>query len=127
MVAWAGNPIRGVAWEDGGATCLARIVGLSGSNITQAVVSSIACTVYDVTGAVSIITPSITVSSVVFDTLQTDSRWDVDSTGFNFAHALPATAFPTYGHVYRVEYKFAPVSGAAYYVVFEVTAQRVYS
>lgn len=121
------GPIKGVAWEDGGATCLARIVGLDGDNIVQADVSAIVCTVYDVTASTTIITPTITVSAVVFDTLQTDDRWDVDATGFNFAHALPATAFPTAAHVYRVEYKFTPTSGAAYYVIFEVTAQKVYS
>lgn len=119
--------IKGFVWEDGGATTLARILGLDGDLIVQADVSTITCLVYDITSAASIITPTVTVASAVFDTLQTDARWSVDTTGFNFSYALPATAFPTGEHDYRIEYKFTPASGAAYFVVYQVHSREVYT
>lgn len=120
--------IRDSAFKDSGAIFLARILASDGTNLVQADVSSITCTVTDITGMpAAVITPSIVVSVSVFDTLQTDSLWSKDSTGYNFRHAMPATAFPTGGNVYRVEYKFTPASGAVFYVVFEVTAVGVYS
>src|SRR4051812_31859089 len=89
-----------------GAAMLARIRGSDGSYVTQAVTSSITCAVSDMTtgSAVAVITPSVVVASAIFDTLQTDSAWSKDSTGYNFKHSLPATAFPTAGHVYLVVY-----------------------
>lgn len=118
-------PIYGEAFADSGATILARAYGTSGSYITQAAISSITCAVTDITTgtAVSVITPSIVVSSVVFDTLQTGGMWTKDSTGYNFRHALPATAFPDSGHVYQVVYTVTPSSGAVFFIVAQVTAK----
>src|SRR6187402_145567 len=102
-----------VAFEDGGATFMARVLGNAGTAITQATISSITCNVYDMTApTVAVISPTVTVNSVVFDTLQTDARWTADTTGYNFLHAMPATAFPTGKRNYKVEYKFTPTSGA---------------
>jgi hypothetical protein len=121
--------IKATVFEDGGAIALARILGWDGSAIEQSEVTSITCAVTNITtgSPVSVITPSITVSDVIFDTLQTTALWTKDSTGFNFKHALPATAFPTGNNVYRVEYKFTPTAGAVFYVVFQVTAEATTS
>lgn len=107
---------------------MARIRAVSGSYITQAGVTSIACVVKDITAdsTTTIISPTITVASVVFDALQTTAAWSFDDTGFNFKHDLAATAFPDAGHVYHVEYKFTPTSGSVFYVVYHVTALTTY-
>ena len=115
-------------WEDGGAIVLARIVGNDGSNITQASITSIAYLVYDTTSSAQVITGSVTVATSVFDTLQDDDRWpDSEATGYNFRHALPATAFPTGGHEYQVEYKFTPSSGEVFYIACAVEALETFT
>ena len=109
--------------EDQGWTALARIENPSGSLITQATLSTITYQVYDATTERSSGATALTISSVVFDTLQgtslSDSRWAIDSTGYNFRAELPASVFPSDGKDYRVEFKFTPTSGAAFYLLFE--------
>ncbi len=120
--------IRGKVFEDGGATCMARIIGQAGVAITQASLTSIGCKVFDLGGATPdtpIATSSLTISSVVFDTLQTDARWTYDTTGYNFLHAHAAATFPSGDTRYRVEYLFTPVSGAAFFAVFELQSLQV--
>lgn len=111
---------RAVCFEDAGVTFLARIKGNDGSNITQASLSSIAYTVTDMADASTVISGTLTISAVVFDALQTGARWTVDSTGYNFLWAAPATLAPTGGRKYRVELLFTPASGAVFVLPFEV-------
>lgn len=115
-------------FEDGGATFLARVLGNAGTAITQATITSITYAVYDLsttTPTTAVISGTLVVASTVFDTLQTDARWTADSTGYNFLHAMPATAFPTGKHQYKVEYKVTPTSGAVFWIVFEGFAEGV--
>ena len=119
-------------FEDGGATCLARVVGHSGAAITQASLSTITCAVYDLDSATpdtAVVAPTVTISTSVFDTLQgaagADARWTTDQTGYNFLFALPATSFPTGKHKYAVEFKFTPASGAVFWVVYEMEAEKI--
>ena len=114
----------GSVFQNSGALFLARVRSSSGSYVTQATLSTITCRVSNMTTgvAVTVISPTITISTSVFDALQTDAYWTQDTTGYNFKHAMPATAFPTANNVYRVEYKFTPTSGAVFYVEFQVTA-----
>lgn len=109
---------------------MARITGGDGSAIGQADVASIARKVFDVRSA----TPETAVNSAapvvvdsIFDTLQTDSRWSVDETGFNFADTVPASVFATGDRTYRVEYVFTPTSGQPWAVVFEPYVKKLYS
>lgn len=112
-----------VVHEDGGATMLARIVGNAGTNITIATISAITCNVYDlVLGGTAIVSPTVTVATSVFDTVQTDAIWTADTIGYNFKHDLPATSFPVGGHTYRIEYKFTPVSGQVFFEKINATA-----
>jgi hypothetical protein len=126
----AANEIeKGKIWEDGGATCLSRVTNVSGSAITQATVSTISRKVFNITPGyatpdTALSTSSLTVSSVVFDTLQTDARWTKDDTGYNFRDSPAYTIFTTAG-LYRVEYLFTPSSGDPFFVVFELHAQAV--
>lgn len=123
-------PVRGQVVEDSGCTCLGRLL-LNGSNATQAGISSITYSVFDLSSRTPT-TPitghdaaALTVSQVIFDTLQTDGRWSEDSTGYNFRHEVAATAFPTGGHRYRIEYRITPASGQVFVVSFEVDAFKV--
>ena len=124
---------KGTVFEDGGATFLARVRGNSGAAITQASLSTITCKVFDLDVApdTSILAPSVVIASTVFDTMQgasfSDARWTADATGYNFLHEMPATAFPDGQRRYRVEYKFTPVSGAVFWLVFEVLALEIRS
>jgi hypothetical protein len=124
------NIIQASWWAKSGATQAARIYGNAGTPITQATISSITCKVFDKNVSVEtpVLTPSITVSSVVFDTLQDDDpRWTIDETGYNFLHAIAATAFPTNNHIYRIEYIFTPTSGAVFPLVYEGKAEAIFS
>lgn len=120
--------IRGVIFEDGGATLMARVLGQSGSAITQASLTAITCKIFDLNSATpdtAVATPTITISDVVFDTLQTDARWSFDVVGYCFRHSPSASTFSSGDHRYRVEYKFDPVSGDDFFVVFEFLAKQV--
>jgi hypothetical protein len=123
---------KGIIWEDSGCQLLARIVGVDAAAIVQADVSSISYSVYerdeeDAPGSGSAVreNAALTVSSVVFNALQTDARWTVDSTGYNFRYAAPVTDFPNPSKVYDVEIKFTPASGDVYHVVFEVETKAL--
>lgn len=108
-------------WEDSGCYLLARIVGNNAANVVQADISSINLCVNrkgidtpDTTGS------AVTASSVIFDTLQTDARWTVDSIGYNFRYAVSAAELPLGSRTYLFEFKFTPASGPVFHVVFEV-------
>lgn len=116
---------RAQVFEDGGAAMMARIAGNDGEYITQASISAIVCTIKNARTQAAISTPAVVVATSVFDTLQTDSRWTEDSTGYNFLHTVPATSFASGDTIYRVEYKFTPASGEVFWVVFEASALGV--
>ena len=126
----------GAGFKNGTVTCLARIVGWNAAYILQADFNAtsssssgddawgpcdipIPYTVYllddqdsdnrtAVTGHTNV---SLTPADVVFDALQTDDKWTVDDTGYNFSHTLVICAnhaFVTAGRRYLVEYRLAP-------------------
>jgi len=121
--------ITGVVWERSGVSLMARIVGQDAQNITQSALVSISFKIFDLAvpeAAKS--SGTLTVSSVVFNTLQTDTRWTKDATGYNFRHDVGATAFSGGTKDWRIEYLFTPSGGAApFWVVFELHAHRIYS
>lgn len=124
----ASDKISGIVWEDGDVSCLAR-VQLNGSNVTQSVLSSITCKVFDLnssTRTTAVSTPTVTIASSVFDTLQTDGRWTVDATGYNFRHTIAASVISS-AHRYKIEYLFTGTGGEKFFVVFEASAQEVYT
>ena len=121
------TPKRASIWEDGGCFLMGRILGNDGAYLTQATTSSITYLVHDITAGADVTSGSLTVSSVIFDTLQNDGRWTEDTTGYNFGHAAQASWFATPDHTYRVEYKFSPTSGQVFWVVFELIASALYT
>jgi len=105
---------------------MARITGTDAANIQQADVSSIAYSVYDLDDeTTATVTGTLTVSSVVYDTLQTDARWDTDTTGYNFRWDVPASVFADGDKIYRIEIAFTPASGEVYHVVYEGTSVSI--
>jgi len=107
--------------EDTGKRLMNRITDDQGSDHQQADISSIAYKVFDVNDLTTeIASASLTVSTVIYDTLQTDSAWDTDTTGYNFGWSAPASIFPTGGIVNKVEISFTPASGEAFKLIWFV-------
>jgi hypothetical protein len=125
------DPIIATVWEDTGATCLGRFVGQDAAAITQASLTSIAYKVYNLDSATpttATATGTLTIASVVYDTLQTsDDRWTVDSTGFNFLDTTAGAAanLATGDQRYRIEYTFTPASGEVFKGVFEPSVRAI--
>lgn len=118
--------VTGTVWEDGGASMMARVVGNAGANIVQADIQSIARNVFIGT-TLDAGPTALTVATVVFDTLQTDARWSIDSTGYNFRDDVAAAIFATGDTRYRLEYAFTPASGEVFQVVFEAKAKAIHT
>lgn len=126
-------------FEDSAYTFMARIRGNSGALIEIATISSIACKVFDLnstTPSTAVATPTVTVSTAVYDTLQTGVRWTRDSTaspgpdgsvGYNFLHQVPGSAFAGPGHVFDVDYIFTPTTGEPIVQGFRHTTTSIYS
>ena len=105
---------------------MARVYGNTGAVITQASLTSITCTVYNQATEVSVSSPTVTVSTSVFDTLQTDGRWTYDSTGYNFRFEIAASVLASPNVVHIVHFIFDPTSGENYGVGFEVTTKGIF-
>ncbi len=120
--------ITATVWEDQSLTVMARLLGNDGENIAQADFDNINASVWDTTdtSTPTLDNASLTISSVVSDTLVTDDdRWDVDTIGYNFVYTVPASAFPNGGRVYRMEVKFDPTSGDDWFMVVDITSQKL--
>jgi hypothetical protein len=114
--------IFGTVFKNGSTVILARIVDAEGTPIQQADLSSISYSVYlldevdpdTMTVATGHDGETLTIADVVYDTLQTDAIWDVDSTGYNFKHTLDVStnqAFTVAGRDYQIRYELTPTTG----------------
>lgn len=113
-------------FEDGGAQCMARVVGNAGANITQASLTGITYVITNLrTRAEVTASTALTVADVVFDALQTDARWTEDSTGYNFRHTVTAAELADGDTLYRVEYLFDPTSGEDFVVAFDLSTENL--
>lgn len=106
---------------------MSRILGWSKTPIVQADISSIQCTVTDTLDGSETYDAALTVSAVVYDSLQTPAIWTADGTGYNFRHTVPASALPNGGRVHRIEYRFTPASGEPFYLVVDADTQEIHS
>ena len=129
--------------EDGTAAVILRISGRGcsgdatgvageGNWAEQADLSTITYRVFDETDSNVEVTAgaqSVTIATSLADTpvTGTSALWDRDPTGYNFTHNLPATCFPTGGHLYRVEYKFTFADGSIGWGVIRGRAEQVLS
>ncbi len=125
------SDIHGVAFKNGSATLLARVVGGDGTAVGQSDIASAkytACLLDQsdpdaatpVTGHTDV---PVSVASLIHNTLQNDALWDVDEIGYNFKHVLDVSAqqvFSAAGQSYRVTFEATPVSGQVILVRFRV-------
>jgi hypothetical protein len=119
---------RAIVFEDGAATCMARIRGADGALITIVSISTITCKVFNLrVGGAATATPTVTVATAVFDALQTDPRWTKDATGYNYRHVIAASILSGPNQVYRIEYLFTPASGEPFFVLYEITTIPVFT
>lgn len=113
-------------FEDSAFSLMAR-VHANGVNLTQAVTSSISIKVFDRADG-SQVGPEYTpvVASAIFDTLQTDARWGVNTVGYNFRWDAADTVLPDGGKNYRIEITFTPTSGYPFTQPFNVPTRSLY-
>lgn len=101
---------------------MSHVVGVAATAITQAVITAVTYIVDQYASrddamadanatSVTAETSAGSVSSLVYDSLQTNNDWEADSSGYNFKFTVPAASFPTGGKWYRVEVWMDPVSG----------------
>jgi hypothetical protein len=125
-----------------GVTLLARIQNYQGVLITQASLSAIALTVTDLTlegnvaGSGFISSTTLTISQVIFDSLQQNSGiWTKDSAlfpgsdgrwGYNFAFTVPVTALANPGDRMQVDVAFTPVTGPPFRIPYIWNSLKVY-
>ena len=121
------DPTLATIYEDTGITCMARILGDDASAITQSTTSAIRVAVFKNSNTSAVYTASLTVADVVFNSYQTDARWDYDSTGYNFRYACIASIFADGDATYRVEFKFTPTAGSQYFVIYEIDTVEVFT
>lgn len=116
-------------WEDSDLVIMARVVAVSGDPVNQATLDSIFISVWNrVTGQPAGVEEELDISEVIFNTLQNDNRWTVDSVGYNFRCLVPGERFATGGVTYRVEIMGVPVTGAIFpLAVVDVEAQNRFS
>ena len=123
--------IHGTAFKNGSVTLLGRIVGADGANVLQADINTIQYSVYLLddqnpdgrTAVAEHANVSLTVADVIFNTLQTDPIWTVDTTGYNFRHVLNVSvhqAFTVAGRRYLVEYQLTPAVGQKILLRFRI-------
>ena len=137
--------ISGQVAAGSGVTVLARLRGQDGALVTRASLSSIAYSVANLTTGAVLGTGTFTISSAVFDSLQSDARWTQDtearpgpdgSHGYNFAATLPASLFATSTLSataaqaapprIQADVLFTPTSGEPFRVVWTWTPVRVW-
>lgn len=107
-----------------GTTVRLRVVDEAGTVSTQATFSAISYLVTDQETYEQGTTTALTVSAVMFNSLQL-TGWTEDAQGYNFKATIPAAEFSwspeTYPHrpppsarrphLYRIDFKFTPATG----------------
>ncbi|MHC4406018.1 MAG: hypothetical protein ACYTG0_40795 [Planctomycetota bacterium] len=125
------SDVNGVAFKNGSATLLARVVGADGAALVQSNLSSAKYTAYllddnDPDAATPVAghtDAAVAVASLIYDALQNDDLWDVDETGYNFKHVLDVSVnqvFTTAGRAYRIVFELTPTSGQVILVRFRI-------
>jgi hypothetical protein len=104
--------IQGCVAEDSTFAVLARIE-VNGANGVQSDFTAITYKAWNTTDRSTVFASgTLTVATVVFNTLQTDGRWNADATGYNFRHDIAASVFTTPG-LYRIEYTCTLAGGGS--------------
>lgn len=115
-------------WEGQDLVTMARIVTADGTDLQQADISGTGGAEVTLrlihTGSrrpdSAISTTTIDKTAVVFDALQTDAYWNLDSTGYNYRHAFDGTLVP-YAGQFRLQYTFQADASTAFGLIVVVT------
>src|SRR5687768_11468905 len=116
------NDIYGTAFKNGSVILMARVVDSAGVNIQQSGVSAIKYSIYELDPSRPDVQTAVaghdafvlTVSGVIYNSLQTGGLWTVDAVGYNFRHEVDVStnaAFPKAGIHYQIRYELTPTSG----------------
>jgi hypothetical protein len=113
-----------------GVVLMARIVGQTNADVTQATLDEVAFVVRDIDAGSSGTIQAITIADSVFDTLQTNGGWDQDDDGYNFRFVVPASEFEWDPEAevngnpkprrFRVDVRFTPTEGEQFVVPFSL-------
>ena len=109
---------------------MARVYGNDGTVLVQADVSSITLYVRDTMDPSTDIANSpytLSVATVIFDTLLTDYPWEEDETGHNFRYDTLGEQLPEGDKTYRFEFACSLVSGAILPVVFHIPTLNLFN
>lgn len=128
--------VTGTSYERGSTILMARIVGRDRTPIVQATLNALSYEVWNILEVPTrkiVSETALTISGVIYNTLQTDERWTVDDEGYNFLYELPAVSLEnrrtwtaaTKDWFYRVEFKFDPLVGEDFWGIFEIQAKDV--
>lgn len=130
--------VKVCAVADSTVVLLARVKKSDNTYLIQSDVTSVRVDLYDLTagtGGTTIRTPvdatGTTISdgsafdtpattSVVYNALQTDSRWSVDSTGYNVAYKITP---PLIDHIYEARLTFALTDADHLVLAYQITAK----
>ena len=121
------TPTLATIYEDTAITCMARIQGDDAVNILKENVTSISLKTFLNYGTTATNTIVPVVATSVFNALQTDARWDRDTTGYNFRYQIPSSVFDTGDSTYRCEFLFDMDSQPDLFVIFSVDTVEVLS
>lgn len=122
---------KATIWEDTGAVLMARIHNYDDTYIMQADLSSITYSIFNTNldptdaGYTVVDESGLTISSVIFDTLQTDNGWSPDTTGYNFKMTIGDDVFTTGNTNYLVEITFNQSSTPRIKVPFDIYAKPI--
>lgn len=113
---------------------LARLSAAAGTVFIQSDFDSLEVYLYDKTDVQTLLyAAGITISGVIFNSLQLDGYWDKDRTGYNFRHRLTADDLLADGvrlvggHTYRVEYVFQTTMEGQVTAAYDVKVLELYS
>ena len=117
----------GFVYEDSTFSLMSRFE-VNGSNGVQADCVSIQMKAWKTTDFDNtVLDAALTVSSVVFDALQTDGRWARDGTGYNFRYDVADTICTEAGALYLFEAVIETSGGSLPPMVWEVTCKETRS
>jgi|SRR5579859_498114 len=136
--------ITGIGIANAGVTCMARILGNTGTPITQASINTIAFNVKDLNLLTSPGTGTLLPANVIYNSLQQqDPRWDKDSGlrpgkdgawGYNFLNLFSHTFFTAFDvdnsttpptvkpHKFQIDIVFTPVTGEPFLASYSFLA-----
>lgn len=112
-------------WQAGGVRLLARVMTDDVNAVRAIKQADLSAIAYTITAPDSTqTTGTLTISAVIFDTLQTGAVWTDTSAGFNFSAVFAGTLFTQTGY-YRVAIKFMLANPATTpaYLEYGLTAQ----